>query len=81
MRKLSYINVYIEANAKDLEKLNILQQKIAECTQKITELGTLQNQEIYNKFNNMSTKQFFKEMAKANNHLKKNTGKYIFFYL
>jgi len=55
MRKLSYINVYIEVNAKDLEKLNILQQKIAECTQTITELGTLPNQEIYNKFNNMST--------------------------
>ncbi|XP_070151375.1 structural maintenance of chromosomes protein 3 [Polyergus mexicanus] len=65
----------IEADAKDFEKLasklNILQQKIAECTQKITELGALPSQEIYNKFNNMSTKQLFKEMEKANNHLKK----------
>lgn len=65
----------IEADAKDLEKLasklNILQQKIAECTHKITELGALPSQEIYNKFNNMSTKQLFKEMEKANNHLKK----------
>lgn len=65
----------IEADAKDFEKLasklNILQQKIAECTQKITELGALPSQDIYNKFNNMSTKLLFKEMEKANNHLKK----------
>lgn len=72
----------IEADAKDFEKLasklNILQQKIVECTQKITELGALPSQEIYNKFNNMSTKQLFKEMEKANNHLKKY--RYILFY-
>lgn len=65
----------IEADAKDLEKLasklNILQQKIVECTQKITELGALPSHEAYSKFSTMSTKQLFKEMEKANNHLKK----------
>lgn len=65
----------IEADAKDLEKLasklNILQQKIVECTQKITELGALPSHEVYSKFSVMSTKQLFKEMEKANNHLKK----------
>lgn len=65
----------IEADAKDLEKLasklNILQQKIVECTQKITELGALPSHDAYSKFNTMSTKQLFKEMEKANNHLKK----------
>ncbi|XP_043271531.1 structural maintenance of chromosomes protein 3 [Venturia canescens] len=65
----------IEADAKDLEKLaskqNILQQKISECTQKITELGALPSPEAYAKFTMMSTKQLFREMEKANNHLKK----------
>ena len=65
----------IESDAKDLEKLaskqNILQQKIAECTQKITELGALPSPEAYAKFTTMSTKQLFREMEKANNHLKK----------
>lgn len=65
----------IEADAKDLEKLasklNILQQKIVECTQKITDLGALPSHEAYSRFNTMSTKQLFKEMEKANNHLKK----------
>ncbi|XP_043470607.1 structural maintenance of chromosomes protein 3 [Leptopilina heterotoma] len=65
----------IEADAKDLEKLaskaNILQQKITECTQKITELGALPSHEAYSKFSSMSTKQLFREMEKANNHLKK----------
>lgn len=73
----------IEADAKDFEKLasklNILQQKIAECTQKITELGALPSQEIYNKFNNMSTKLLFKEMEKANNHLKKYRCIFLFY--
>ncbi|XP_076247066.1 structural maintenance of chromosomes 3 [Calliopsis andreniformis] len=65
----------IEADAKDLEKLasklNILQQKIVECTQKITELGALPSHDVYSKFSAMTTKQLFKEMEKANNHLKK----------
>lgn len=51
--------------------MNILQQKIVECTQKITELGALPSHEVYSKFSVMSTKQLFKEMEKANNHLKK----------
>ncbi|XP_017887134.1 structural maintenance of chromosomes protein 3 [Ceratina calcarata] len=65
----------IDADAKDLEKLasklNILQQKIVECTQKITELGALPSHDVYAKFCEMTTKQLFKEMEKANNHLKK----------
>lgn len=52
-------------------KLNILEKKIVECTQKITELGALPSHDAYSKFNTMSTKQLFKEMEKANNHLKK----------
>lgn len=42
-----------------------------ECTQKITELGALPSHEVYSKFSVMTTKQLFKEMEKANNHLKK----------
>lgn len=65
----------IDADAKDLEKLaskvNIFQQKITECTQKITELGALPSPEAHMKFNSMSTKMLFREMEKANNHLKK----------
>ncbi|XP_012273466.1 structural maintenance of chromosomes protein 3 [Orussus abietinus] len=65
----------IEADAKDLEKLaskaNILEQKIVECTQKITDLGALPSHDAYSKFITMTTKSLFKEMEKANNHLKK----------
>ncbi|XP_015518087.1 structural maintenance of chromosomes protein 3 [Neodiprion pinetum] len=65
----------IEADAKDLEKLaskqNIVQQKIAECTQKITELGALPSHEAFGKLSKLTTKQLFREMEKANNHLKK----------
>ncbi|XP_069679641.1 structural maintenance of chromosomes protein 3 isoform X2 [Periplaneta americana] len=65
----------IEEDAKDLEKMaskqNLLQQKIAECTKKIQELGSLPSPDIYSKYQNMSTKNLFKEMEKANSHLKK----------
>ncbi|XP_012256886.1 structural maintenance of chromosomes protein 3 [Athalia rosae] len=65
----------IEADAKDLEKLaskqNIVEQKITECTQKITELGALPSHEAIGKLSRLSTKQLLKEMDKANNHLKK----------
>lgn len=65
----------IDADAKDLEKLaskqNIVQQKITECTQKITELGALPSNEAFGKLIKLSTKQLFREMEKANNHLKK----------
>lgn len=50
----------IEEDAKDLEKMaskqNLLQQKIAECTKKIQELGSLPSPEIYSKYQNLSTK-------------------------
>ncbi|XP_011860551.1 PREDICTED: structural maintenance of chromosomes protein 3-like isoform X2 [Vollenhovia emeryi] len=62
-------------DAKDLEKLtsklNILQQKIVECKQKITELGVLSSREAYFRFTTISTQQLFKEMKQANKHLKK----------
>lgn len=65
----------MESDAKGLEKLaskmNMLQQNITECTQKITELGALPNKESYSKFSNMTTKQLFKKMEEANGHLKK----------
>ncbi|XP_026675502.1 structural maintenance of chromosomes protein 3-like isoform X2 [Ceratina calcarata] len=65
----------IDANGKDVEKLasklNILQQKIVECTQRITELGALPSHEMYVKFCEMTTKQLFKEMEKVNDYLKK----------
>jgi structural maintenance of chromosome 3 (chondroitin sulfate proteoglycan 6) len=37
-------------------KQNLLQQKIAECTKKIQELGSLPSPDIYSKYQNMSTK-------------------------
>ena len=50
----------IEEDAKDLEKMaskqNLLQQKIAECTKKIQELGSLPSPDIYSKYQNLSTK-------------------------
>ncbi|XP_008549232.1 structural maintenance of chromosomes protein 3 [Microplitis demolitor] len=65
----------IESDSKDLEKLtikkNMFEQKIADCTQKIAELGALPSHDAYEKLQNMSTKQLFKEMEKANNQLKK----------
>nr|CAD7572795.1 unnamed protein product [Timema californicum] len=65
----------IQEDAKDLEKMaskqNTLQSKIADCTKKIQELGSLPSPEIYAKYQNLSTKNLFKEMEKANSHLKK----------
>ncbi|KAL7297145.1 structural maintenance of chromosomes protein 3 [Trichogramma pretiosum] len=65
----------MDSDAKDFEKLaskmNMLQQNITECTQKITELGALPNKESYAKFSSMTTKQLFKKMEEANGHLKK----------
>lgn len=51
--------------------MNLLQNKITECTQKITELGAIPNKESISKFQTMTTKQLFKKMEEANNHLKK----------
>lgn len=65
----------MESDAKDFEKLaskmNMLQQNIADLTQKITELGALPNKDTYAKFTNMTTKQLFKKMEEANGQLKK----------
>ena len=65
----------LESDAKGLEKLaskvNNLEKNIAELTQKITELGALPNKESYSKCSKMTTKQLFKDIEKANNHLKK----------
>nr|CAD7454929.1 unnamed protein product [Timema tahoe] len=50
----------IQEDAKDLEKMaskqNTLQSKIADCTKKIQELGSLPSPEIYAKYQNLSTK-------------------------
>ncbi|GLH09602.1 hypothetical protein R5R35_002746 [Gryllus longicercus] len=65
----------IEEDAKDLEKMaskqNMLQQKIQDCTKKIQDLGSLPSPDIYTKYQSFSTKSLFKELEKANGHLKK----------
>merc|ERR1712203_45875 len=64
----------IEEEAKELEKMaskqTVLQQKIQECTKKIRELGSLPT-DAFSKYKNMSQKQLFKQLEKANLELKK----------
>merc|ERR1719283_699423 len=64
----------IEEDAKELERMaskqTVLQQKIQECTKKIRELGSLPS-DAFEKYKNMSQKQLFKQLEKANNELKK----------
>merc|ERR1719342_474332 len=64
----------IEEETKELEKMAskqaVLQQKIQECTRKIRELGPLPS-DGFDKFKNMSQKQLFKQLEKANQELKK----------
>jgi len=64
----------IEEDAKELEKMaskqTVLQQKIQECTKKIRELGSLPS-DAFDKYKNMSQKQLFKQLEKANQELKK----------
>ena len=64
----------IEEDSKELErmasKLTILQQKIEECTKKTREFGSLPS-DAFDKYKNMSQKQLFKQLEKANNELKK----------
>ncbi|XP_055593678.1 structural maintenance of chromosomes protein 3 isoform X2 [Uranotaenia lowii] len=50
-------------------KENILHQKIEECTEKIASLGALPH--VDPSYHKLSLKQLFKELEKANNHLKK----------
>merc|ERR1712241_694415 len=63
-----------EEDAKELEKMaskqTVLQQKIQECTKKIRELGSLPS-DAFDKYKNMSQKQLFKQLEKANQELKK----------
>lgn len=65
----------MEEDAKDLEKMtsrhNTLMSKVDECTKKISDLGSLPQPEMINKYMNLSQKALFKEMEKANTHLKK----------
>lgn len=79
----------LDNDAKDLEKIaskvNMLEKNIAECTQKIAELGALPSKDLHSKYVNYSTKQLLKEMEKANNQLKKYRydpldSKCLFFY-
>jgi len=64
----------IEEDAKDLERMaskqTVFQQRIQECTKKIRDLGSLPT-EAFSKYKNMSQKQLFKQLEKANTELKK----------
>ena len=64
----------IEEDAKELEKMaskqTVFQAKIEECTKKIRELGSLPT-DAFTKYKNMSQKQLFKQLEKANQELKK----------
>lgn len=64
----------IEEDAKDLERMaskqTVYNQKIQECTKKIRDLGSLPT-DAFSKYNNMSQKQLFKQLEKANVELKK----------
>ena len=64
----------IEEDAKELEKMaskqTVFQNKIEECTKKIRELGSLPT-DAFSKYKNMSQKQLFKQLEKANTELKK----------
>ena len=59
----------IEEDAKELEKMaskqTLLQSKIQECTKKIRDLGSLPT-DAFSKYKNMSQKQLFKQLEKAN---------------
>ncbi|RVE45906.1 hypothetical protein evm_009440 [Chilo suppressalis] len=66
----------MEEDAKGLEKMAskevLLQEKIQESLDKIAALGTLPNApELHAKYQKLSLKQLFKELEKANQHLKK----------
>ncbi|CAB0019270.1 unnamed protein product [Nesidiocoris tenuis] len=64
-----------DADTKDLSKVatkqQMLQQKIQDCTQKIQELGSMPSPEMVNKYMSYTSKNLFKELEKANSHLKK----------
>merc|ERR1712029_1024854 len=64
----------IEEDAKELEKMaskqTVFQTKIEDCTKKIRELGSLPT-DAFSKYKNMSQKQLFKQLEKANQELKK----------
>ncbi|KAJ3646857.1 hypothetical protein Zmor_024423 [Zophobas morio] len=65
----------IDEDAKHLEKYatkqNLLEQKIAECFDKIQQLGALPAQDLYSHYVKMSSRSLFKELEKTNNQLKK----------
>ena len=64
----------IEEDAKELEKMaskqTVFQAKIQDCTKKIRDLGSLPT-DAFSKYKNMSQKQLFKQLEKANSELKK----------
>ena len=60
-----------EAPAEKMaSKQTVFQAKIEECTKKIRELGSLPT-DAFSKYKNMSQKQLFKQLEKANLELKK----------
>jgi structural maintenance of chromosome 3 (chondroitin sulfate proteoglycan 6) len=64
----------MESDARDLEKMaskqTLYQDKIAECTRKIRDLGSLPS-EAFTKYQNLNSKHLFKQLEKANTELKK----------
>lgn len=65
----------LDADSKDLTKVaskqQMLRAKIEECTQKIQELGSMPQPDMVNKYMAYTSKNLFKELEKANSHLKK----------
>ncbi|XP_039283231.1 structural maintenance of chromosomes protein 3 [Nilaparvata lugens] len=65
----------LDADSKDLSKVSskqaMLRQKIEDSTTKINELGSMPAVDMVNKYMAYSSKNLFKELEKANSHLKK----------
>ena len=61
---------YFRELEKMASKQTVFQAKIEECTKKIRELGSLPT-DAFSKYKNMSQKQLYKQLEKANQELKK----------
>ncbi|GLV31613.1 Structural maintenance of chromosomes 3 [Carabus blaptoides fortunei] len=65
----------IDEDARHLEKyaskMNLVEQKIAECVSKIGQLGALPAQDLYSHYSQYSSRALFKELEKTNSQLKK----------
>lgn len=65
----------IDEDARHLEKfaskINLVEQKIAECVSKIGQLGALPAQDLYSHYIKLSVRTLFKELEKTKGELKK----------